>query len=241
MAGGVLMVSRFINLFPYWKKEMEAFGFKDVLFTSQEKDSLNSVIREYKPSIVLIGCGFYSRSTPYMMLELLKEFPKLNIAAVNIYDFPDDQAMYFILNGVNSYVSKMEGIDEFLKGLRLIRDGKHYISPGVQIRINMRSEYPAAAKIITGRVKEVARLTCYGFKDCEIADTLHVSRRTVNQHNLEVYRSLNVRNFEELYGVASNLGIINPKEDCVFPKGYEVKPFPNRKNKTTTKTTRRKE
>jgi len=44
----VLMVSRFINLFPYWKKEMESFGFKDVLFTSQEKDSLNSVIREYK-------------------------------------------------------------------------------------------------------------------------------------------------------------------------------------------------
>ena len=238
MAGGVLLVSRFINLFSYWKEAMEKFGFKDVLVTGQEKDSLNSVIREFKPSLVLIGSGFYSRSTPYMTLKLLKDFPKLNIAAVNICDFPDDQAMYFILNGVNSYLNKMEGMDEFIKGLKLIRDGKHYISPGVLKRINMRNEYPEAAKMLAGRVMEVARLTCYGFKDFEIAGTLHVSRRTVNQHNLEVYRSLNVRTFEELYGVASNLGIINPKGDCVFPKGYEVKPFPNRKKREKGKINR---
>jgi hypothetical protein len=39
--------------------------------------------------------------------------------------------MYFILNGVNAYVTSFEGVDEWYKGLEEVRKGREYISPVV--------------------------------------------------------------------------------------------------------------
>jgi len=229
MAGGVLVVSRFVNLFPHWKKEFEAFGFKDVFFTDQERDSLNSVIRELKPSILLIGCGFYSRSTPYMMGLLLDNFPRLNIAAVNIYDFPDDLAMYFIVNGVKSYVDMKDGMEEFNRGMKDVMDGRKYVSAGVLERILMRKEYPMKAGKITERETEVIRLLCCGWMEEEIADNLHISRRTVDTHKKEIFRTLNVRNVAELIGVALKLGMVTDNDLYFYSKGLTVNPKPTAK------------
>jgi len=231
MAGGVLIVSRANNLFPYYKEVFEALGFKNLYFTDQEKDSLNSVIREIRPDLMMIGCGFYRHSTPYMMGVLLDEFPKLNIAAVNIHEFPDDLAMYFIINGCNSYVNLMDGVDEYHKGMRQIRDGKKYVSPSVLERIDMRSEYPEPAGKITGRETEVIRLICSGYKDKDIVDNLHISKRTVDNHKKEIYRTLNVRNFFELSNAAHDTGIVSQDWQCSAPKNFEIRPLPNRKVK----------
>jgi len=235
MAGGALMISRHIKLFSYWTQEFEAFGFNDVLFTDNEKDGLNSLIREFKPSIVLIGCGFYRRSTPYMMLELLEYFPKLNIAAINIHEFPDDLAMYFILNGVNSYVNQKDGMEEFHRGLKLIRDGKKYISPAVEERISIRDEKPMPAKILTPRLKEVICLIHDGYKDDEIADVLHISSSTIDNHKTEIFRSLNVRNIRELCIVAEELGIAKKNENIFYPKNFTVNPKPKKVRKTSVR------
>jgi len=233
MAGGTLMVSRAVNLFPYWKKELETFGFKDVSFTDQEKDGLNSVIRKINPGILIIGCGFYRNSTPYMMRQLLNDFPKLNIAAVNIHEYPDDLAMCFITNGVKSYVNMMDGMEEFYRGMKAVSDGKNYVSPVVLDRINIRKEYPMPAAKITNRQEEVIRLLCSGFKEEEIADTLHISRRTVVTHKTDIFRALNVRNSYELFRAAQNLNIVNPDEIYFYPKDMTVFPLPEKAKKAS--------
>ncbi|MCL2381200.1 MAG: response regulator transcription factor [Treponema sp.] len=163
-----------------------------------------------------------------MMGQLLSIFPTLNIAAVNIHEFPDDLAMWFIINGVRSYVNMMDGMDEFYLGLKAVRDGKRYVSPSVRERILMRREYPMAAGKITDRQEEVIRLICCGFKDIEIADTLHISRRTVDTHKTEIFRSLNVRNAVELIGVALNLEIIRQSELYFYPKYFVTNPKPSK-------------
>jgi hypothetical protein len=38
---------------------------------------------------MLVESGFYHACTPYMMGRLLKLFPKLNIAAVSLGEYPD--------------------------------------------------------------------------------------------------------------------------------------------------------
>ena len=223
------MVSRAVNLFPHWIKEFEAFGFKNVFFTEQEKDGLNSIIDEFKPDILLIGSAFYKTATPYMMGQLLKLYPQLNIAAVNIHEFPDDIACFFIYYGVNSYVSMMDGIDEFNRGLRAIRDGKRYVSPAVNERINLRSEYPMPNAKLTKRHIEIIRLVCCGFTDTEIADVLHLSRRTIDTHKTEIFTLLSVRNPVELFKAAIVLEIITHNSVNFYPKDIVVNPKPDKK------------
>jgi len=209
--------------------ELENFGFKNVHLTNQDKDSLHSIIRGFKPRLLLIASVFYYCCTPFMMKELLKIFPGLYIAALNIQDFPDDLAMKFITNGVKSYVNMLDGMDEFRRGLEKVREGKTYISKGVQESLESRSEYPMPAGNITERHIEVIRLLCCGFEDNEIADTLHITRRTVTTHKTKIKTWLNVRNSKELIGVALNLGIIKQNELIFYPRNYVLNPLPDKK------------
>jgi hypothetical protein len=43
--------------------------------------------------------------TPYRIGELVKLFPKLNIAVISVHDFPVSRAPWFIWEGAKSYLS----------------------------------------------------------------------------------------------------------------------------------------
>ena len=229
--GGTLMVSRAVKLFPLIKRRLEELGFSNVEVTGEEKDALNMVINEKQPRLALIGSGFYQCCTPYMTGELVKAFPKLNIAAVSVCQYPADLAMWFIINGAKSYVNLLEGPDEFYRGLNDVREGRDYISPLVQERIELRKELPEPASNLTPRHIEIIRLLANGFTSFEIADVLHISRRTVDTHKTDLYTLLNVRNENELIRVAHYLGLIKQNELLFFGGNYQLNPKPEKKQK----------
>ena len=236
MAGGTLIVSRAIHLYPHFKKQAEALGFGNVAVTGVGKDGLCMLIREMKPQIVLMDSMFNQCCTHFMLIDLHKQFPKQNIAVVSIYEYPADRAMYCIANGAKSYASFWEGAEEFYKGLKEIRDGHKYVSPEVRRRIEMRSCDPNPTGTLSDRQTEIVRLVGNGFTGAEIADTLHISERSVDNRKSEIYTILNVRNENELIRVAIYLGIIKPEELNFYGRDYELKPLPDKqKGKKKTK------
>jgi DNA-binding NarL/FixJ family response regulator len=226
MAGGTLIVSRAENLYPFFKKHAEALGFVGVAVTGVGKDGLSMLIREMEPGIVIMDSIFYQCCTPFLLADLHKQFPKLNIAVISIYDYPADRAMCCIFNGAKSYASFWEGEEQFYQGLKEIRDGHEYVSPEVQRRIDMRSYVPDPAGTLMGRQIEIVRLVCNGFTGAEIADTLHISERSVDSRKSEIYTVLNVRNENELIRVAIYLEIIKAEELNFFGRDYKLKPLP---------------
>jgi DNA-binding NarL/FixJ family response regulator len=225
LPGGTLVVSRAVKLFSFFKKRFDDLGFKDVKITGEEKDSLNWVINETKPGLILVGSGFYNCCTPYMMRQLLKKWPKLNIAAVSIFcEIPADLAMWFIINGVTSYVNFFDGPDEFYRGLNKVRDGKQYISPGVMRCIEMRREMPEAAGNITSRHIKIIRLLCNGFSGREICDVLHIAEQTLYVQKRIINTILNVRNENELIRVALFYGWIKVDELQFYGGDYRLNP-----------------
>jgi DNA-binding NarL/FixJ family response regulator len=209
------MVSRAEKLFPHIKKRLEALGFPNVEVTGEEKDSLNRVINEKKPRLILMGSGFYKAGTPYMTGRLLKDFPKLNIAALNISDFPDDLATWFIWRGVKSYVNLLEGYEEFHQGLQRVRQGQPYIAPDVKRLMDNFPEWPKTPNDVTKRQMEVLIMICNGFIPNSIAGTLHVSRATVNWHLRELYNTFHVDSREELIKIAFSLKLVTDR-DLIF-------------------------
>ena len=180
---------------------------------------------------MIIGSGFYKCATPYMMSLLHKQYKKLNIVAVSIYDYPADLAMKFILNGINSYVSYFDGSDCFYKGLDYVRNGENYISPSVQERIDIRQELPPPAGELSDRQIEVLRLLCNGFTSTEIAAELCVSNRTVDFHKKELNNNFGTRNENELIRVALYLKIIKEDELDFYGRNYVLAPRPKKKSK----------
>ena len=140
--GGVLALSRAAELHTEIQRRLEMSGFEDVTVTGKENEALNTVICNKKPRLVIIDSWFYQDGTPYRVGELVKLFPKLNIAVVSVHDFPVSRAPCFIWAGAKSYLSLWEGNDEFQRGLRIVREGGQYISPKVQKLIDHRDEWP---------------------------------------------------------------------------------------------------
>jgi DNA-binding NarL/FixJ family response regulator len=226
MPGGTLIVSRAIKLFPYYQKRLLEFGFKDVEATGEEKDSLNRVIDELKPRLVLVGSGFYHAGTPYMMGRLLKTFPKLNIAAVSLGEFPDELAVWFIWHRVKSYISLWEGYEEFCRGLDEIRQGRQYISPKVRRLMEGFDEWPETSSKVTRRQMEVLILVCNGFIIDNIADTLHISRAAVNWHLDKLYKVFHVDGREDLVKTAFATKLVTDRDMIFYERGKELEGLP---------------
>jgi DNA-binding NarL/FixJ family response regulator len=221
---GTLVITRAKNLFLDIQRFLEGIGFENVTITGEEKDSLISVIRFLKPKLVLVDSSFHYGSTPFKVGELLKVFKHLNVAVVSVGFYPVDLAAWFIYFGAKSYVSVLEGMGEFYKGLNALRDGRDYISPDVQRRIDMSGDLPEMAKHLTKRQKEIIRLLCNGFSTMEIADVLQISKRTVYVIKAEIYAAFCVRNENELIRVALFLEIIKLDELVFFGGDYSLPP-----------------
>jgi DNA-binding NarL/FixJ family response regulator len=231
MSGGTLIISREETNFDYYKKILLNLGFKKPMFTALDKDALYSHIREVKPELILMCARFYHSCTPFMMGQLHKDFPEIKMAAFCIGEYPDEIAMYFILNGIKSYITSFNAFEQFFSGLKEIAKGREYVSSGVLKRIELRSEYPDPAGKITKRHREVMRLICSGFKDMEIAEILAISRVTVTRHKCRLFTSLNVRSPIELVRAALTLELVRLEELYFYPRDLVVNPQPDIKDR----------
>jgi len=225
MTGGTLLVSRWEKHSSHHKSRLEQLGFQNVHVTSEEKDSLNMVLNDLKPRLVLVGSGFYSAATPYKLGQLRRDFPRLTIAVINIDKFPDAMAPWFIWYGVKSYVNWQEGPDEFFLGLDEVRRGNTYIAPNVQ-RVIDTVEWPEINDKAAKRQMEVLTLLCNGILPLRIGEILHVSKRTVDWHIDELKKVFGVQQREELIAMAFYLDIVTKDDLCFFDRKIKMKPLP---------------
>jgi DNA-binding NarL/FixJ family response regulator len=182
-----------------------------------------------KPELMIVEARFNDNATAFNMGELLRVFPNLNIAAVSLDRYSEELGMCLIKNGVKSYIAWSEGIDEFTKGMKAIRDGISYVSPGVLERIELRSEDGEPANRLAKRQNEVSRLTCSGYTEDETADTLHISRTTVVKHKTNIFRNMNVRSSVELVLRVLEAKIFTLDELVFCHKNFVVSPLPDKR------------
>ena len=219
--GGTLAVSEAAELHAEFKTWLEKMGFADVAVTSQKNDALNTVICNKKPRLVLIDSWFYRNGTPRRIGELLRLFPKLNIAVVSLHDYPLSSAPWFIWEGAKSYLHLWEGYGEFKRGLQLVREGKAYIAPKVQHLIERCEELPDTKSKITKRQKECLVMLCCGLTHDQIAGVLNVSRSTVHNHLYSLYSAFHVHNRNEMVALAWEMELVTPRDIHLYNQKKE--------------------
>ena len=208
MAGGILFVHRAVNLHSEYKRQFAGLGFKDITVTAVEKDGLNMLIDELKPRLLIMSSRFYEIATPYMMGEILKLFPKLNTAAVSFDDYSLCRAAYFIFHGVKSYVDMWEGMEEFNKGMKLVRDGKKYIAPMLD-KVISEMNCPDVNNKMTKRLLECLLMLCNGYRVHRMCDIMQLGRSTVENHLHRLYEAFGVEGREEMVALAWKLHLVN--------------------------------
>ncbi|MDR2943069.1 MAG: LuxR C-terminal-related transcriptional regulator [Treponema sp.] len=223
---GVLVLSRAAGLHAEYKERLEKMGFQDVTVTDKENDALNTVVCNKNPRLVMIDSWFYQDATPCRIGELVKLFPKLNIAVFSVHDFPVSRAPNFIWEGAKSYISLWEGYEEFHRGLQIVREGGQYISPKVQKLIDHCQEWPDTNSKITKRQKECLVMLCCGCTTDKIGEALHISRRTVYNHLNSLYSAFHAGSREEMVALAWEMELVTTKDIMFYNRKKERSQLP---------------
>jgi DNA-binding NarL/FixJ family response regulator len=220
--GGTLIVSRKTKLHEFFICKLKERGFKDVNATAVDKDGLNFIINDLKPALIFFDVEFYKSASCYMIRRLIKYFKKIKFVVVSLIEFPADLGMWLINNGVSSFLNLLEGEEQFFFGLDCIRNGKNYISPDVQARIDSREYLMIPAKDVTEREFQIWRSVCNGYMENEIADEMNLSHSTVAFHKKRLLNNLGVRNDKEAMKVAHYLKTFNDDELNFYGGRYQL-------------------
>jgi DNA-binding CsgD family transcriptional regulator len=232
MKGKTLVLCKSDKLYDHFTERFLKLGFEDITMSGAEWDALYMLIRDMKPNNILIGSSYFTCCTPFVISEVHKRFKKINIAGINLGNYPADYGMYFIVNGAKSYVNLTDGLPEFYKGINDVSEGREYISPTVQQRFSIREAYPKPSKKFSLRQIYIIKLICNGFTEKEIAVEMGISVNTVSTQKRLIYTNSNSRNEREVFKFALLSKIVTEDDLIFYPRDLELKPKPeNKKDK----------
>jgi DNA-binding NarL/FixJ family response regulator len=118
--------------------------------------------------------------------------------------------------GALGYVTKTEGPETVVRAIHAMAAGQCYFSAAVQCRIVIDDHGPSLsadrlstrASMLTARETEVLRYIAQGKSKKEIASTMHLSVKTVENHTANIMTRLDIHDRVELARFAIREGMI---------------------------------
>jgi len=179
-----------------------------VTLIGEAEDGFNTVkkIQADPPDVALIDVDMPGLSGISAIKILRKALPLLKILVISTYN--DEKYIQEAMDaGANGYVLKCVGIDDLVKIIKAIQDGKQEISPYLMSLTLGFSECTEKGMgdqgpCLTMREKEVLRFITDAKENKEIAEILFISTETVKSHVKNLFKKLKVKNRMEAAKVA---------------------------------------
>jgi DNA-binding NarL/FixJ family response regulator len=182
------------------------FGCRDIKGTTQSGKGLIRAINEYKPRLVFVEASFYDTATPYMLRELQKKIPWLNIAVFSLGSCPVELELRFLFYGIERYISLSHGMADFIHGFTAILKGKPYVCRKVWKAFEGLKKIPEPTDKDSDREDEVMIMLANGKTTTAAAKILNLSERTVSHHRSDIFSKYQASNITEMIRAAQNTG-----------------------------------
>jgi DNA-binding NarL/FixJ family response regulator len=142
--------------------------------------------------------------------QALEQAPDLRIIALSMYG---DEEYYtnMIGAGAQGFIVKNSGFQEVEEAIQSVMAGKNYFSQEILsglVQNLTRKRKPNRGGDLTERETEVLVHICKGLSNKEIADTLFLSKRTVDKHRENLLVKTGAKNTAGLVMYAIQSGII---------------------------------
>ena len=116
-------------------------------------------------------------------------------------------------NGARGYVLKKSAGEELVKAIRTVCRGVTYQSRAMDHADYLYGEYPQGTPPrLTPRECEILRLIASGRSNRQIAETMRISIKTVQNHRINLMAKLGTHSLPDLIRTAIKLGLINLEE-----------------------------
>lgn len=172
---------------------------EDDIHVSAEASSISSVVEHVSrqaPHVLVLDLRLPNGSSIDTIRRLRTQAPQMEIVVLTMEDRPQF-AQQALAAGAVGFVLKDRADDELVTAVRQAARGEEYVSPRVAAGLEALQR-AAGAQILKPRELEILRLIALGFTSREIADKLHLSRRTVETHRSRIHTKLGLATRAEL-------------------------------------------
>ena len=171
---------------------------------------LNAIAKNPTPDIVILDLGLPAMSGLEALPELRRLAPDTKIMVLTISEDRVKVIEAFAL-GAHGYLLKTDPMERILAGLRNIMRGEAPMSPSIANVVLgiFRQVTPANDdEDLSKREIEVLKGLADGLSRKQVADHLHISINTVNNHVRHIYEKLQVHNLSGALKKAAMGGLI---------------------------------
>lgn len=161
-----------------------------------------------KPDVTIIDINLPDVSGFELMRRIRKDDPD---AKIIMFSMNDDPAFVVraVEMGAQGYVSKGDDPRLFVKAVRKVAAGDHFITPQLAEAVTFSGAAIKANPVsqMTPRELEILRLLGRGDKIVEVADTLEISYKTVANTTSLLKQKLGAKNHSDLIRIAVEMGL----------------------------------
>ena len=174
-----------------------------------------ALARELRPDLVVLDLAMPGMGGIEVSAVMRSCLPNVKIAALTMY--LDGRMTYETLKaGVQGYILKEASPREFIDALRVVAGGEIYLSPKVATLLvadymramDKTAGTNAAKSPLSEREIEVLKLLTQGKSVRDIAETLHISKSTVDTHRRNVLDKVGCENVTCLTRYALREGLV---------------------------------
>src|SRR5215213_359498 len=143
--------------------------------------------------------------------EIKAQAPEVSVLILSMYD--DERYLFEALKaGASGYVLKAQADVDLLAAVRAVERGEPFLTPEAQRALikDVLGQGVGRTDELTPREEEVVKLVAEAHTNKEIAEILHLSEKTVENHRSNAMRKLGMRDRVELVRYAIRRGLIEP-------------------------------
>lgn len=173
--------------------------------------------RKLEPDIVVIDVTMPGLNGVEATRKIVHALPRTKIIAMSMY-CTREYVSSMLEAGARAYIKKESAFEEIAKAIEFVKSGQVFLGEGVaNVVVDdyskiLSGEDTQERSALTPREREVLQLLAEGNKTSEIAETLHVSVKTVETHRRQIMAKLKLYSVAELTKYAIRSGLTSVDE-----------------------------
>lgn len=173
-----------------------------------------SLVKLYQPDIVVMDINMPDLNGIDATRMILEENSDVKVIALSIHS-TTVYVKEMLKAGASGYLVKHCAFEELANAVRLVMEGKKYLSPEITgVILNdytsgISNDHETVFSSLSLREREILQLVAEGMKSEQIAKRLCISVKTVSTHRRNIMDKLNINSVAELTRYAINEGIIS--------------------------------
>jgi DNA-binding NarL/FixJ family response regulator len=187
----------------------------DMAVIAEAADGAKAIeqVQKALPDVAVIDISMPGMDGLEVISQLHHYYPDLPILILTMHE-EEQYVVRGISAGAMGYVTKRSAPEELVKAIRKVHGGGRYLTESaaemLALRLGRGALNASPLDALSDREIQVLRRLARGRTNREIAETYHLSIKTVDTYRSRLLRKLNLRNNAELARFAIQNGLIEP-------------------------------